>query len=75
MSERPRRHQRKPSLSVFTNSLENLTDISPTATPPSSIPPQLPRHQIPPPTPAAAPPANLDKKDDNASKEENASSN
>ncbi|KAJ0235087.1 hypothetical protein HA466_0267070 [Hirschfeldia incana] len=75
MSERPNRHQRRPSLSVFTISNEDLSDISLAANPPSSIPSQLPRHQMPPPTPAAAPPANLDKKDDNASKEGNASSN
>ncbi|CAF1696228.1 BnaC03g71280D [Brassica napus] len=75
MSERPSRHQRKPSLSVFPNSLLDLTDISVTANPPSTIPSQPPRHQMPPPTPAAAPPANSDKKDDNASKEGNASSN
>ncbi|KAF8118933.1 hypothetical protein N665_0002s0233 [Sinapis alba] len=75
MSERQSRHQRRPSLSVFAVSNEDLSDISLTANPPSSNPFQPPRHQIPPPTPAAAPPANLNKKDDNASKEGNASSN
>ncbi|CAH8321916.1 unnamed protein product [Eruca vesicaria subsp. sativa] len=71
MSGKPNRHQRRPSLSVFPISFEDPS----TANPPSSIPSQTPRHQIPPPTPAAAPPANGDKKDDNASKEGKASSN
>ncbi|KAL0752594.1 hypothetical protein Bca101_034597 [Brassica carinata] len=74
MSERPSRHQRRPSQTVFPISLEDLSDISLTANPPSSIPSQPPRHQIPPPSPAA-PPANRHSKDGNDSKEGNASSN
>ncbi|KAL0709025.1 hypothetical protein Bca4012_016003 [Brassica carinata] len=74
MSERPSRHQRRPTLGVLPVSLEDLSSLI--ADPPSSITSPPPRHQIPPPTPAAAPPANRDKKDDhNASKEGNASSN
>ncbi|EOA21910.1 hypothetical protein CARUB_v10002393mg [Capsella rubella] len=56
MSERPSRHQRRPSQS-FPISLDDLSDISLAANPPSSVPTQPPRHQIPPPSPAA-PPAN-----------------
>ncbi|KAL0728726.1 hypothetical protein Bca4012_024819 [Brassica carinata] len=73
MSERPNRHQRRHSQSVLPISLEDLSDISLTANPPSSIPSQPPRHQIPPPS-RAAPPANRGNNDDNASKEGNASS-
>ncbi|CAN8237488.1 unnamed protein product [Cochlearia groenlandica] len=71
MSERPNRHQRRPSQSILPISLEDLSDISLTANPPSSTPSQPPRHQIPPPSPAA-PPTNHN--DDNGSKG-NASSN
>ncbi|KAJ0244054.1 hypothetical protein HA466_0200130 [Hirschfeldia incana] len=74
MSERPSRHQRRPSQTVFPISLEDLSDISLTANPPSSIPSQPPRHQIPLPSPAATP-ANRSRNNDNASKEGNASSN
>ncbi|XP_019097636.1 PREDICTED: uncharacterized protein LOC109131301 [Camelina sativa] len=74
MSERPSRHQRRPSQS-FPISLDDLSDISlaVAASPPSSVPAQPPRHQIPPPSPAA-PPANHS---DNGSKDHkgNASSN
>ncbi|KAG2262387.1 hypothetical protein Bca4012_012949 [Brassica carinata] len=74
MSERPSRHQRRPSQTVFPISLEDLSDISLTANPPSSIPSQPPRHQIPLPSPAATP-ANRNSNNDNASKEGNATSN
>ncbi|VVB12961.1 unnamed protein product [Arabis nemorensis] len=76
MSERPSRHQRRPSQSVPI-SLEDLSDdISLTTNPPTSITSQPPRHQIPPPSPAA-PPANRSNNEDNASKDHkgNASSN
>ncbi|CAA7021205.1 unnamed protein product [Microthlaspi erraticum] len=76
MSERPSRHQRRPSQSVFPISLEDLSDISLTANPPSSIPSQPPRHQIPPPSPAGTP-ADRSSNDDNANKDHkgNASAN
>ncbi|ESQ40166.1 hypothetical protein EUTSA_v10015864mg [Eutrema salsugineum] len=75
MSERPSRHKRRPSQSVFPISLDDLSDISLTANPPTSIPSQPPRHQIPPPSPAAPPANRSNINDDNASKEGNASSN
>ncbi|CAE6085600.1 unnamed protein product [Arabidopsis arenosa] len=76
MSERPSRHQRRPSQSVFPISLDDLSDISLAANPPSSVPTNPPRHQIPPPSPAA-PPVNRSNNDDNVSKDHkgNASSN
>ncbi|KAF8096031.1 hypothetical protein N665_0319s0048 [Sinapis alba] len=73
MSERPNRHQRRHSQSVLPISLEDLSEISLPANPPSSIPSQPTRHKIPQPSPAA-PPTNRGNNDDNASKEGNASS-
>ncbi|KFK24713.1 hypothetical protein AALP_AA8G015100 [Arabis alpina] len=78
MSERPSRHQRRPSQSVFPISLEDLSDdISLKANPPTSTPAQPPRHQIPPPSPANPPANRSNNNDENVSKDHkgNASSN
>ncbi|CAN8257348.1 unnamed protein product [Cochlearia groenlandica] len=78
MSERPNRHQRRPSQSISPISLQDLADISMITTnpPTSSVSSQPPRKQIPPPSPAT-PPTNLINYDQHASKDHNgkASSN